>query len=187
MEIENDILKIANQANLKINLDNKTFSVNQKLRLKSKSLWGLILLCCGGFFLILIPFIKPTDNTSKILCIILGAPLLILSVLTIIRQAVDYVKIAEGKIIFRYNLKLSSITINKNLKVIMKKKIDTINSSTRVGSGSTFIDVTHCIKTPDNKEISILNFQMDNSDSEKAIRLGNKITQIINDKFNDYG
>ena len=65
----------------------------------------------------------------------------------------------------------------------MKTEIREIN---RVGTiGSTFILVTHYLQTID-KEIPILNFQMENSNADKAMILGNEITQIINNKFRQF-
>ena len=180
MIIEHDILKIANDAGVRIYSDSKTASINQKLNLKNKSIWGVIFFLCCGIFLILMPFIKSSDLTTKIIGVIIGLSILILSALTIIRHTTDNVFIKNKNISFRYNLKLSSIKIDKNIKVIMKTNFLTIESNR--GFPSTFIIVSHLLKTVD-KEIPIFNFQMNKTETEKAFKLGNKITEILNAKL----
>ncbi len=180
MIIEHDILKIAKDAGVRIYADSKTVSINQKLNLKNKSIWGVIFFLCGGIFLIFMPFIKSSDLTTKIIGVIIGLFILILSVLTIIRQTADKVFIKNKNISFRYNLKLSSIKIDKNIKVIMKTNFLTIESNR--GFPSTFIIIKHFLKTTD-KEIPIFNFQMNKSETEKALKLGNKIIEIMNEKL----
>jgi hypothetical protein len=56
----------------------------------------------------------------------------------------------------------------------------------RVGTlGSDFIIVSHYLYDSNN-ETPVLRFQMNKSNSDKAIKLGNKITQAINEKFQQY-
>jgi hypothetical protein len=181
--VNENILDIANQASLKISATEKIIYIQHKYRLSDKSIWGVLLLLIGGAFFIIVPFIKTSDTTSKVLGNIIGLSFISISILTLFRQVTDRLKITDKEISFRYNLKLSSILIDRNLKVIMKTEIMEIN---RVGTiGSTFIIVTHYLKTID-KEIPILKFQMENSDADKAIMLGNEITRITNNKFRQF-
>lgn len=181
--VNENILQIANQASLKISANDKNLDIQHKYRLGDKSIWGVLLLLIGGAFFIIAPFIRTSDTTSKVLGTIIGLCFLTISILTLIRQVTDRLKITDKEITFRYNRKLSSILIDRNLKIKMKTEIMEIN---RVGTiGSTFILVTHYLK-PIDKDIPILKFQMDNSNADKAIILGNEITRIINDKFRQF-
>ena len=181
--INDDILVIANQASLKISANEKVVVIQQKYRLADKSIWGVLLFLIGGVFFIFVPFIKASDTASKILGVVIGLLFLTISIFTLIRQASDSLKITNREIMFRYNLKQTSILLNPSLKIKMKTEIREIR---RVGTiGSAFILVTHYLQTIDN-EIPILNFQMDNSNTEKAIMLGNEITRIINNKFRQF-
>lgn len=149
----------------------------------NKSIWGVLLFLIGGAFFIIAPFINTSDTTSKTLGIVIGLSFFTISILTLIRQVTDRLKITDREITFRYNLKTSSILIDRNFKIKMKTEIMEIN---RVGTiGSTFIFVTHYLNTTD-KEIPILKFQMNNSNADKALMLGNEITRIINDKFRKF-
>jgi len=181
--VAENILNIANQASLKISVSDKTLDIQHQYRLGDKTIWGVLIFLIGGAFFMIVPFLKTSDTTSKILGILIGLSFFTISILTIVRQVTERLTITDNKISFIYNLKPSSILIDRNLKIKMKAEIMEIN---RVGTiGSTFILVTHYLKTID-KEIPILKFQMDNSNADKAIMLGNEITRIINDKFRQF-
>ena len=81
---------------------------------------------------------------------------------------------------FRYNLKSTSIPIDKSL--IVKMKTELIKVSRVATVGTDIIVITHYIKTID-KEKPILTFQIENKNSDKAIKLGNTITIILNNKL----
>ncbi len=177
--INNDILKIANQACLKILADDKLVEIKHKFRLGDKSTLGVIFLLFGGVFLIFVPFIKTADTTTKITGIILGLFLATFSILTLIRQVADGLQIKDNLFKFRHNLKQTKIPLSGNLKIRMKTEVMKIR---RVGTlGSEFIIVTHFLQY-NNIETPILKFQMDNSNADNAKKLGNELTRIIKAK-----
>ena len=178
--INNDILKIANQACLTILADDKTVEIKHKFRLGDKSNLGVVLFLLGGLFLIIAPFIKTSDTTTKIIGIVLGLLLTVFSIMTLIRQVSDGLQIKDHIITFRHNLKRTTIPLNSTLKVKMKTEVMKIR---REGTlGSDFIIVTHFLQD-NNIETPILKFQMDNSNADNAKKLGNELTRIINAKF----
>jgi hypothetical protein len=178
--INKDILKIANQACLKILADDKLVDIKHKFRLADKSTLGVIFFLFGGLFLIIAPFIKTSDTTTKIIGIVLGLLLTTFAILTLIRQVADGLLIKDHIITFRHNLKRTIIPLSSNLKVKMKTEVMKIR---RVGTlGSDFIIVTHFLQDH-NIETPILKFQMDNANADNAKKLGNELTRIINAKF----
>jgi hypothetical protein len=181
--VNSDILEIANQASLKISTDDKTVDIKHQFRLGDKSIWGTLFFLGGGIFLIVAPFIKTSDTTSKILGIIIGLLLLALSIWTLIRQVSDRLKITGNNITFRHNLKRTNLQLNGSMKVKMKTEILKVR---RVGTlGSDFIHVTHYLQDL-NEEIPVLKFQMDNLHAGNARKLGNEITRVINDKIQKF-
>ena len=178
--INNDILKIANQACLKILADDKLVEIKHKFRLGDKSTLGVIFFLFGGLYLIIFQLIKTSDTTTKIIGIVLGLFLAVCSILTLIRQVADGLQIKDNIFTFRHNLKQTTIPLGGNLKIKMKTELMKIR---RVGTlGSDFIIVTHFLQD-DNIETPILKFQMDNSNADNAKKLGNELTRIINAKF----
>jgi hypothetical protein len=178
--IINDIFDIADQAGFKITIDNNNVEIKHKLRLGDKSILGVLFFFFGGAFLIIAPFIKTSDTTSKVIGITIGFLFLILSILTLIRQVADRLKITDTDITFRYNLCQTTIPLCRRMTVVMKTEIMKIR---RVGTlGSNFIVVSHYLQDLNN-EIPILKFQMDNCYADNARKLGIGITQIVNDKI----
>jgi hypothetical protein len=178
--ISNNIFDIAAQACLKITIHNNNVDIKHKFRLGDKSILGVLFFFFGGSFLIIAPFIKTSDTTSKVIGITIGLLFLILSTFALIRQVADRLKITDTDITFRYNLRQTTIPLCRRMTVEMKTEIMKIR---RVGTlGSDFIVVSHYLQDL-NKEIPILKFQMDNFYADKAEKLGNGITQIINDKI----
>ena len=181
--IDEDILEIAEQASLQITADEKVLYIKHKFRLADKSTLGVFFFMLGGIFLMVAPFIKTSDTTSKIIGIVLGLFLLFLSILTFIQQVSDGIKITDGILTFQNNLEKTKILINRDLKV--KMKIEKIQIS-RVGTlNSDFIIVTHFLQDR-NKETPILKFQMDDADADDAKKLGNELTRLINSKIGLY-
>lgn len=179
--IKNDIIEIANQASLKIVTDNKTFEVKHVFNLKDKSIIGILLfLCCGVFFLV-VPFVKTSDTPTKLLGITIGLSLSVLSILTIVRQISDKLKISGAFMKVQHNLKRTIIPIKRNMEIKMQTKILKIR---RISSRSDFIIVSYYIEEFD-KETPVLQFQMNYNDSGRAIKLGNEIRRLINEKFRE--
>lgn len=174
--LNEDLLKTAKQACLKIKIDDKLFEVKHKIRLLDKSTLGVVFFLFGGLFLTIAPFIKASDNTSKIIGIVLGLIISVLSILTLIKQVSDGLQIKDNLIISRHNLKQSIFPFSDNIQIIMKTEVLKIS---RVGTlGSEYIYVTHYLFYQ-NKEIKIFTFHMDNSYAENAKKLGNELTRII--------
>lgn len=154
--------------------------IKHKFCLGDKSTFGVIFFLLGGLFLITAPFIKTSDMITKFLGITLGLLFTAFSVLTLIRQVADGLKIKDHIITFRHNLKPTTIQLNSNLKVKMKTEVVKIR---RVGTlGSDFIVVTHFLQD-NNIETPILKFKLDIANANNAMKLGNELTRIINAKF----
>lgn len=180
--VNTDILKIANQASLNIITYDKFVSIKHKLRFNDKSIWGIFFFLCGGIFFIVLPFVKVSDTTSKSIGIVIGLLLFVLSILTLIRQVTDGIKISDNRVTFRHNLKKTTVPVSRDMKIKMKIEILKIR---RVGTiGSDFIIVTHYLQDLNN-EIPVLKFQLNSSYADKARKLGNEITRILDDKL-DY-
>lgn len=178
--IDDDLLDSAKQASLKIVADEKVLNIQHKFRLGDTSALGVIVFFFGGLFLIIAPFIKTSDTTTKIIGIAIGLLLAAFSILTLLRQVADGLQIKDHVITFRHNLKRTIIPLNTNMKIKMKTEVLKIR---RVGTlGSDFIIVTHFLQDK-NKETPILKFQMDNANADNAKKLGNKLTGIINAKI----
>ncbi|GGF05844.1 hypothetical protein [Flavobacterium limi] len=178
--INADILKIANQASLNIIAYDQFVSIKHKLRLTDKSIWGVFLFLCGGLFFIIVPFATTSDTISKGVGIVIGVLLVFLSILTLVREVLDGIIIENNIFTFRHNLKKTTVPLSRDMKIEMKTEILKIR---RVGTkGSDFILVTHYLQEKD-KKTPVLKFQMNGSHAEKARKLGNEITRIVNDKF----
>lgn len=175
-EPENEILEIAVKAGVKISFDDKAVSINQILHLKNKSTIGLILFLIGAFIFFLIAFLnKDQSIVSILICVLFGLLFFGLSVLSLIRQAFDYVTIRDNHLDFRYNLKSFSKVVDKSMIVKMTTEVIKIRRS-------SFIYVNLYVKT-EHKELQILSFQMDRSESAEAHKIGNYITKILNEKL----
>ena len=179
-KINDEILKIAKQAFLKIKSDGKVLEVKHKFRLLEKSTLGVIFFFICGIFLTIAPFIKNSDSTSKTIGIVLGLTITVLAILTLIRQVTDGFQINENIIISRYNLKQNIVPLSDNLQIKMKTEVLKIR---RVGTlGSDFIHITHYLINQ-NTETPIFKFQMDNLNAENAKKLGNELTSLIKDRI----
>ena len=178
--INDDILKIANQACLKILADDKLVEIKHKFRFGDKSNLGVVFFLFGGLFLVIAPFIKTSDTTTKITTIVLGLLLVVFALFTVIKQIADGLQINDHIITFRHNFKQKTIPLSGNLKVKMKTEVMKIK---RAGTlGADFIIVTHYLQDH-SIETPILKFQIDNANADNAKKLGNELTRIINTKF----
>lgn len=173
-------IDFADEANLEIKANHSSFYLKHKLNLKNNAFLGLIFLFAGGLFMAGIPLFKSTDNTSKYLCMIIGLPMSLFSILTLIRGRVDFVEIKSDEIIFRYNLKLTKLKITGSMKI--RTETDTISIS-RVGTlGSDFLQTTFYL-LENGKEYSLFFFQTKKTDEEKAKTLSAAISNLLNEKI----
>ena len=178
--INDDIINIAKQACLKILVDDKVVVIKHKFRLRDKSTLGVIFFLFGGLFLIIAPFIMTSDNSSNFIVIVMGLILIILSILTLIRQVTDGLQIKDNIITFRHNLKKTIIPLSGNMKIKMKTEVCKARGGSEVGTDFIIITLFH---KDLNKETSILRFSMDTEYADNAIKLGNELKRIIIGKF----
>lgn len=172
-----DIIDIANQANLKISADDKSVAIKHRLNISDKSMWGTLLFLSGGVFFIVASLLLTSDIMNKTIGIIIGLLFVISSVLIVIRQIIDGLSIENGFVKFRYNLRSAEIPLDSRLKVKMKTEVMKVR---RVGSlGADFIIVTYFLQDV-NKEIPVLQFQMDHIHADRANKLGSELTKILN-------
>lgn len=180
--VNSDILKIAQQAGLNIIVQDKNVSIKHKLQFGDKSVWGIVFFLFGGVFFMVVSFVTVSDATSKSIGIAIGLALLVLSILTLIRQVTDGIKITNDRVTFRHNLKKTSVPLSRDIKIKIKMKTEILKIR-RVGTiGSDFIIVTHYLQDV-NKEIPVLKFQMSSSYADNARKLGNEITRMVNGKL----
>lgn len=178
MILEDNLLEIANRANLKVTQSETTVSIQQQLRFRDKSIFGVVLFFLFGILLIVLTMIKKMDATSGYVMIAIGVFIMVLSVLTLIRQAIDFVSITDNHILVRHNLRYSSFPITSASKIeIRTEKMDVRRS--------TFYNVSLYLPM-DGKELRILTFNMDYTEAEKATKLGRAIKNMLNDKINYY-
>lgn len=176
-KIKADMIDIANQANLIISADDKRVSIKHRLNISDKSICGTLLFLSGGVFFIVASLLLTSDTTNKTIGIVIGLLFVISSILIVIRQMIDGLSIENGVIKFRYNLRLVRIPLDSRLKVNMKTEVMKIR---RIGSlGADFIGVTYFLQD-ENKEIPVLQFQMDQVNADHANKLGNELKRILN-------
>ena len=139
--VNDDILKIADEASIKILVDDEVVNIKHIFRLWNKSTLGTLVFLCGGLFLMIAPIFKTSDFISKMIGIVLGFFLLIFSIITLIKQVTDGLKI-KGKIItYQRHLKKTTIPLHVSMKIKMKTEIFKVR---RAGTlGSDFIHVTY--------------------------------------------
>ncbi len=176
--LDGDLLDIAKIANIKIVTDGNILQIKHQFSIANKSIFGVLFFLFGGVLLLVESILKNADITSKILGISIGLLFLVLSILTIIKQFNDEIKITGNIIKFRYNLKTTKIPLNTRMKIKMKTEIFKVR-------GSDFIVINHFLQNLTNlkQEIPVLKFQIENKYSNNAIKLGNEITRIIEDKI----
>lgn len=171
-----DFLKIASKACLKITAGGNLVAIKHRLRAGNPSTLGVVLFFLGGLFLIMAPFLKTSDTTTKIIGIVFGLLLVVFSILTLIRQIADGLEIKDGMITFRHNLKSKTIVLDGKLNIKIRTEVLKIR---RVGTqGTDFIVVTLLLQDQ-NMETVILKFQMDNAQADSAKKLGNELKRIM--------
>jgi len=179
-KINSDIINIANQASLKISVDNDLLEIKHKLKFGDKSTLGVIFFLFGGIFLILTPFVKFSDTMTKLIGIIIGFLIVVFTVLTLIRQVIDGIQIKGHIMTYRQNLKKQIFILKGDAKIKMKTEVMQIR---RAGTlGSDFIIVTHYLHDGNN-ETPILKFSMEKKEEDNAKKLGNELTWLINARF----
>lgn len=177
--IDDELLPLTKQACLKISATDNGVDIKHTFRLGNQSTLGVIFILFGGLFLIIVPFIKSSDTTSKIIGIALGGLLLMFSIFTLIRQVSDRLQIKDKTLTFRYDLKRTTILVSSSMKINTKIAVIKPILPPRLGAG--FITVTFFLNHP-QQSTPILKFQMDNKYANDAKKLGSKLTQIINSK-----
>lgn len=178
--INDEILESAKEVGLKISADGNIVNIRHKFYISDISTLSVLCFSFGGLFLMAVPFINTSDIISKIIGTILGSLLFILSILTLLRQVTDGLKIKDNILMIQYNLKRIVVPLSRDMRVKMRTEIIKIR---RIGTlGSTFVLTTYYILYQD-KEVQILRFQANNKFADNTTKLCNELTRIINDKF----
>lgn len=178
MNLENNLLDTANQSSVKVTHSDTAVTLQQQLRLDDKSTLGVVLFLMLGILLIVLTTIKKMELTSAFALIVAGIFIILLSVVTLIRQSMDFVRISEGRIDLRHNLRYTSLPIKSTSRIEMRTEIMEVRRS-------AFYHVSFYVHH-DDKERRIFTFHMDNSEAEKTAQLGRALKNILNEKIRYY-
>jgi hypothetical protein len=172
----NHIADLAKNAGITLSDDGNVIYIRHNYSFSDRSNWGVLWFLFGGLFFIMAPFIKHSGILSTYIGVTLGTLLVILSIMTLVRQMTDGLQIKDNILTIQYHLKRRSIILDDRITIKMNTKVMKVN---RVGSmGSEFIVITHLIEDQ-YKEIPVFSFQMDNIWADNAKQLGNELTRII--------
>lgn len=179
--INEEILKIADKAYVKILVNEEIVEIRHKFSFRNNSNWGLFFVLLGGLILLIVQIVNISEESSTNLHLILGLLLTLYSSFSLALQYTDEV-IIENKIIkFHYNFKSTVFYLNNEKNINMKTEVIKANPFTGAFGYDYFI-VTHFLQDQ-NIEIPIFKFQMINEEAENAKKLGNELTRILNDKI----
>ncbi len=173
-----------------INTDEELI-IKSKFNLLNKSTFGLVLIFCGGLFMSYISITSFLENQksnelSNIISLVifglLSLVLLVVGIIGIYSTSTDYIKVTSSHLEFKNSsFKPTRIKLNVNFRITKRSFISNV-SNTR-GFGSSFRVIELYIVENNNKKC-ILNFQMNEKDSDKADKLGEQIKMIISQKKN---
>lgn len=172
-----EIHHITKKAKLKITSTENFIEIRHFNRIGDQSFWVKLFLILGGLFFIIESIGKEYSISIKIAGAAFGLFLILLPLITFIRERSDGLKLENTKIDFRYNLKKGTITLNHNEKIILKTEFSRISSQN--GPGTDFIDIT-LLLSDHHSEIPILKYHMIRDNTSEALKLGDVLEQTIN-------
>ncbi len=175
----NNIPHIAKIVALSIQVDDDKIIIRHRIGFNQATM-GILFFLCGGIFLMMLPFMRPLNTTSITIALIGGLIMALLSLLSLIREASDGIRVDKKQITWRYNLKKSSLPVNTQLRMIMNTETRKIRRTG--GMGSDWTVVTCFLKTGD-KEVPVLQFQVNQKYTSEAIQLGHEVIGLINSKL----
>ncbi len=178
--INEEIFKIADQAYVKILVNEEIIEVRHKFSFRNTWNWGLFFVLLGGLILLIVQIVNISEESSTNFHLILGLLLTFYSLFSLAIQYTDEVKIENKIIKFHYNFKRRVFYLNNENKIYMKTEVIKANPFTGA-YGYDYFTVTHFLQD-ENTEIPIFKFQMINEEAEKAKKLGNELTRMLNDE-----
>ena len=173
---------ILNKASLTLNSDNKGFRVYSSFNFFNKSNIGLLLILLLSLTLGFIGIFKSNDFIVQVFLIVLSLIVLVVSLLTIIKQTSDFLEVSDGKLKFSNNLKKKEFSVYSDFKI--KVKSDIVHVKTKRGTKGSYFCIVELFLKINGKKYRILDYQVDEKDSKEGKFLGKEIKQMILDKTN---
>lgn len=169
------LVEIGKKVFLRIVFSKNNISVKQQLSIFDKSLWGVLIFFTAGVIFTIASIQSSSSIYLKALFALFGLALIFGAILTIIRQATDYLFISRDSICFKHNLKQRKVDPARNLTAVIN--MYQVKRHKTSGVDHT-IFIIKLKSLEDN--IPILSFQMEKSKEDEGLYLAKGIKDIIN-------
>lgn len=173
-----ELNSILNKASIKLIENQKELIIKSVFKVSNKSNIGVLLIFFGGIFIIFVSIFKSTDWFSIILGGLLGGIMFIISLLTLIGQTSNYIKITKEEIKFNHKLKTQCFTLNSNIKIKMTQYREYTKSKT-----NTYYQNITLYLINSKSKIEIFSFLIEGKDGKEAKKLGRIIVQKLNNRM----
>ncbi|CAM1356823.1 hypothetical protein [Tenacibaculum halocynthiae] len=173
-----ELNSILNKASIKLIENQKELIIKSVFKVSNKSNIGVLLIFLGGIFIIYVSIFKSTDWFSIILGGLLGGIMFIISLLTLIDQTSNYIKITKKEIKFKHKLKTQCFTLNSNIKI----KMTQYREYTKSRTNTYYQNITLYLINSKSK-IEIFSFLIEGKDGKEAKKLGRIIVQKLNNRI----
>lgn len=180
-----DLNSIIDKASI-VYIDNKNeLLLRSKFKLFNKFNFGVLLFLFTALSLIGFGILNRTDFIALSFYLVLGLPILVLSILTLFKQNSDFVKVTDTEIEFMNSLKKHKFGLDPEMKVKTKARTEfvKIRSSVFHFNKGSYFRITEIFLVLKNTEYRILDFQVDQKDARQANLLAVDIIQSIKQRI----
>jgi len=182
-----DLEKAYQKACLVIEQSDDELVFKTKFKLWNKSNFGVLSLLFMGLFLMYMITFFSTDDTLfdrivTVVILLLGLMSTGFSVLTLLKQMTDYVKVSPQGIQFRNSLVTRKFKLSPDLKLKMRTRKEHFQLNAQAGDGSNFMIVEFFLSNG-QKEFRVLDFSMNAKNSAMANYVGTAIVRQLKEKM----
>jgi hypothetical protein len=182
-----DLNLVIDKSSIQISDTKECLLIRSRFKLLDKSNIGTVLFLIMGLFIMLILIIIGIIRENWIPIMLgstIGGATFMFSVLAILKQATDFVKVTNDSIKYMNSLTTRLFHLNSEMKVKMKAETEHMRLKSQPGSGSYFRTIELYL-VHDNSEYRMFNFQVDGQYSKEANKLGSELTRLIKTRIND--
>jgi len=169
---------IAKRASVSIINNNDTLIIKHIFNPKNQNVIGYFIFLFGGLVMFFLAYIKVKGGGQQIFISILGLVLVGFSLVLILQQMYDQVRITKEGIAYRYQLRSKTISKDHNLHITMESE----KKEARRKSPSEFIQITIFANLEKEKN-ELFFFQMDFAYEKIAKKLGLEIRNKIRERL----
>lgn len=171
---------VAKKASLSLKLKPNQVVIKSIFSVTNSANWAVVAISLVSLVIVIFTLKKGEEWWVILIGLLLGGSMLVVGLLTIVKQFSDFLRVTDTHIYCRHNLRKKTFILSPDMKLKIQHERVFTSSDEHSGSYNRIADI---ILTADKQEYTLVNFQMTDNQGAEIHFLAKHLADLIEEKI----